>query len=296
VPPEWSVESETVALPGEAAPQFVWTFRRREVVRRPARILFVIHGFGEHGGRYAHFPHFLQNAVDAVVVPDLRGHGRSEGIRGHAESFEQFPEDAQQVLGAIIQRETQRYGRIELHLFGHSMGGHVLLRLLRRLKGVAVASATASAPFLGIYGKPPFVKVLAARLLSNVWGSLQLSTQLDASKISRDPAVVKVYREDRLVHDLMTPRMFTSMTAAMADTLRQEKLADEGQGPPLLFQVPLKDQIVDHETSLRYFEKVQAPGKQLKTYADSYHEAMNDLDKESFFADLRAWIEEHAQR
>ncbi len=290
LPSNW--ETEWLTLPGvDAKTQlFVWVHRKKEVERRPARVLFVIHGFGEHGGRYLHFPHYLEKSIDVCVALDLRGHGRSEGIRGYAENFEQLVEDVETVLPRVVSRETQRYGKIELHLFGHSMGGHILLRLLRRLKGVPVASASVSAPFLGIHGPVPLVKKTAARLLSNVWGSLQLATNLDAKTISRDDGVVKTYVADRLVHDLMTPRLFTTMTAAMKDTL----LRDEAFEVPLQFQIPLQDRLVDSSKSLDLFKRLQGVSKQLKTYPDSFHEAMNDLDKESFFEDLRSWIEAHS--
>jgi acylglycerol lipase len=270
---------------------FLWVHRRKDVSKKPARVLFLIHGFGEHGGRYLHVPHFLNDAIDVVIVPDLRGHGRSEGLRGHVEHFDQHVEDLEGLVRQSVEKETSLYGKIQFHMLGHSMGGHVLLRLLPRLKGIKISSASVSAPFLGIYGPVPVVKKTAAYVLANVWGSLQMSTNVDARTISRDEGVIRAYQSDRLVHDKMTPRMFTSMVTAMGDTLKRVT----GYDCPLLFQVPGQDRLVDQSKSLEYFERLQLPGKRLKTYPDSFHEPMNDLDKEVFFADLGAWIREHSK-
>jgi alpha-beta hydrolase superfamily lysophospholipase len=244
---------------------------------------------GEHGGRYFHVPHYLQDVVDAVYCLDLRGHGRSEGLRGHVERFDCLADDVAHAVRRFEEQLRKRFGRAELHLLGHSLGGHLVLRTLFLHPDLPLLSATASAPFLGIKAKVPAVKKLAAHALSRVWGSLQLSTGIDVSGLSRDKGVCDAYLEDRLVHDKMTPQFFTGMQAAFSDTLGRE----DGIRVPLQILVPLQDPIVDPEKSLAFFRGLKHRDKQLKTYPGFYHEPLNELGKEQVFADLADWIRAH---
>jgi alpha-beta hydrolase superfamily lysophospholipase len=149
-----------------------------------------------------------------------------------------------------------------------------------------IASLTASAPFLGIKVKVPVAKKSAAMLLSRIWGSLQLNTELDAGLLSHDPAVVEAYNEDRLVHSKMTPRFFMQLQAAMKDTLTHTR----GIACPVMLQIPLQDGVVDSEMSLGFFRDLVSSTKELKTYPQFFHEIYNEAGKEQPLSDLREWI------
>jgi alpha-beta hydrolase superfamily lysophospholipase len=254
------------------------------------RALLVLHGHGEHGGRYFHFPHFVHTAVDLVQTVDHRGHGRSEGLRGHIEKFDHFAEDAALAIHRLDGQLKARFGKSEIHLLGHSLGGHVALRTLFLNKDLPLASATVSAPFLAIKVKVPVAKKFAAHALSRIWGSIQMGTGLDPSEISHDKEVVTAYVSDRLVHDKMTPSFFTSMLDAMGDTLKR----DSGIEYPLQVLVPLQDRIVDSDVSLDFFRRLKHRDKRLKTYSGFYHEPFNELGKEQAFEDLVSWISSHS--
>ncbi|MGW8370425.1 MAG: alpha/beta fold hydrolase, partial [Gammaproteobacteria bacterium] len=110
----------------------------------------IFHGLGEHGGRYAHVPHYVQGCVSRVVCHDHRGHGRSEGRRGHVNRFDDFADDAAQAVMRLDERLRHECGRSEIHVLGHSMGGLITLRMLLAHPGLAIASATVSSPALGV--------------------------------------------------------------------------------------------------------------------------------------------------
>ncbi len=291
LPSGWVSEWETFAASSGGLNLF-GAYHHRQLLDREQRhrLLVILHGMGEHGGRYLHAPHFLQSKVDGVYCVDHRGHGRSEGIRGHVEKFDELAEDGALLVRRLNEQLLKKFGKSEIHLFGHSLGGHIALRMLFLTPDLPLCSATVSAPFLGIKARVPTVKKLAAIGLSRVWGSLQLDTELDVNTLSHDPEVIDAYLHDRLVHSKMTPRFFTEMLAAMDDTLSRET----GIELPLQMAVPLQDGLVDAEKSLRFFRQLKHRDKQLKTYPTFFHEPVNEIGKEQVFDDIGSWIEAHS--
>ncbi len=255
------------------------------------RALLVLHGFGEHGGRYLHFPHFLQGHVGTVYFPELRGHGRSEGLRGHIADFDLFVKDAAFLIRRLDEKLKERFKKSEIHILGHSMGGHIALRAVFQDPELPLRSVTISAPFLGVKGRVPVSKRLAAYVLSNTWGTLQIPTGMDVEGLSRDPEVVENYRNDRLNHSKMTPRFYTSMVRAWNDTLKRES----GIHYPIQFLVPQADRVVDADRAISFFKRLKHRDKRLKTYPDFFHEPFNEREKEQAFADLISWIDAHGE-
>ncbi len=254
-----------------------------------AKTLIVFHGQGEHGGRYLHFPHYLRSAVDAVRCVDHRGHGRSEGLRGHVDQFSRYSDDAALAIRRLDEMLRARFGKSEIHVLGHSMGGLVALQTLLRFPDLPIRSAAISAPLLKIKVPIPRVKEKVGVMLANIWGSLQMTNEVDANLLTHDRAVADVYRADRLVHDKVTPRFYVELTAAMAEVRKR----DSGFDYPLLMLVPLADEIVDPDAALEFFRRFRLRDKALKTYPGLYHEAFNEPEKEAVFEDLRSWIASH---
>lgn len=253
------------------------------------RALVVIHGMGEHSGRYLHFPHYLQKTVDAVYSYDHRGHGRSEGLQGHVDDFDAFSEDLKVGILRLDERLKNRFGKSEIHLFAHSLGGLIALRTLFSDSKLPIQSATLSAPLLGIRVEVPLPKKMAAFALSRLWGSLQLLSEIDARSLSHDQEVVQAYLSDRLVHKKVTPRMFTQMTAAMEEARKRET----GLEYPVMMQVPEDDQVTDSEAAIRFFRSLKQRDKLLKTYPGFFHESYNEVGKELPFEDLEKWLNQH---
>lgn len=255
------------------------------------RALAILHGMGEHGGRYQHFPHYLQSNVDTVVCLDHLGHGRSEGLRGHIDHFDRLTDDSALFLDYVHKRLNEAHGKSEVHLFAHSLGGHIGLRVLFRGRK-DLASASISAPFLGVKAPVPAVKAAAAKVLAKIGPWIQLDTGLDVTTISRDAAVIDCYKSDRLVHSKMTPGFWDETLRAIQDTLSQTATIST----PVQFFIPLADGLINSDISLEFFNRLRAQEKSLKTYPGSHHETFNDLDKEKAFSDLGYWIQEHSQK
>jgi len=250
----------------------------------PRAALVIVHGLGEHGGRYG-------NLVDALVPRgyalhsfDLRGHGRSPGPRGHVDAWADFRND----LRTFVQRVAAQEAGRPLFLFGHSMGGLIVLEyVLHHPEGMR--GVIASAPGLSTEGLSPMM-VRMARILSRLAPRLSLSSGLDATGISRDPAVVQAYQNDPLVHDRGTPRAAVEGGAAIAWTLAHA--ADLRL--PLLIVHGTGDRLVPCAASRVFFEQVSSPDKTRLEYEGGYHELHNDLDRERVLNDIAAWLAERS--
>jgi alpha-beta hydrolase superfamily lysophospholipase len=288
LPADWTSDWETFPSSDGVLQLFSVTHHAKDW--QGHRALIILHGLGEHGGRYVHAPHYLHSVVDAIYCLDHRGHGRSEGLRGHVEKFDTFTDDVALAVARLDENLKKRFGRSEIHLLGHSMGGLIGLRTLLKHTGLPLHSASISAPLLGIRVPLPKLKKLAAYALSHLWGSLQMTSELDARLLSHDPDVVAAYQADRLVHQKGTPRFFTELQSAMADTMKKES----GITVPLQMMIPLQDQIVDPDVSQRFFRSLKMRDKYLKTYPDFFHEPFNETGKAQAFEDLASWIKSHS--
>ncbi|MBL7716192.1 MAG: lysophospholipase [Bdellovibrionales bacterium] len=294
MPSDWIASEQQILSTDGKRKLFVLVFSKGEAFGKKGsknghRAVAVLHGMGEHGGRYQHFTHYLQSNVDTVVCLDHLGHGRSEGLRGHIDHFDRLTDDAGIFLDFVHARLKEIHQKSEVHLFAHSLGGHIGLRLL--LKGRKdLASAAISAPFLGLKGKVPAVKAAAAKVLAKIGPWIQLDTALDVNTISRDPAVLKAYQTDRLVHSKMTPGFWDQTLHAIEDTLANTTLIQA----PVEFFIPLADGLIDADVSTAYFDRMRALEKSLKTFPGCHHEIFNDLGKEKAFSDLNYWIQGHS--
>ncbi|OFZ56385.1 MAG: hypothetical protein A2428_02810 [Bdellovibrionales bacterium RIFOXYC1_FULL_54_43] len=286
LPQDWVAEGEHFKASNGTVSLFAINFHR--AVSGP-RVLVVFHGMGEYGGRYAHLPHFLKEQVDSVYCPDLRGHGRSEGIRGHIDRFDSFSEDGAAIIRRLDGRLKEQFGKSEIHVLGHSLGGHIVLRTLFLNPELPIRSATVSAPFLGIKSQIPAAKKAAVFLLAKLAKAVPLATDLDADGLSRDPAVVKLYKEDPLNHDKMTPGFFFELLAAFGDTLSRT----DGIRVPIQFLIPMADRIVEEEKAIAFFDVLKQSDKRLRSYPDFFHEPMNEIGKERVLADILSWIQSH---
>ena len=148
LPKDWISEWETF-------PSSDGTLQLFSVIHHPKewkghRALVILHGLGEHGGRYLHAAHYLESVVDAVYCLDHRGHGRSEGLREHVERFDAYADDAALAISRLDENLKKRFGQSEIHLLGHSMGGLITLRTLFKYTTLPLHSVSISSPLLGI--------------------------------------------------------------------------------------------------------------------------------------------------
>jgi alpha-beta hydrolase superfamily lysophospholipase len=246
--------------------------------------LLILHGLGEHGGRYRHLAQELDGQFDVFYAMDQRGHGRSGGLRGYSPNFDRFLLDLKEVIAEIQERERGK----KLFLLAHSFGGLVALEYLLKEKTVPFHGAIISAPLLGVTLKVPGYKKMLGEILGRTLSRVQLTNEINPAFLTHDPRVVEAYVNDRLVHDKITPRLYLDMTAAMEWTKAQT-------GPlacPTLFLVPGQDRVVDAEASLAFYNGLKFNQKELREYPEMYHEPLNETNRKKVFEDIKKWLKQ----
>lgn len=246
-------------------------------------VLMIVHGLGEHSGRYMNLVQPLSAAGYAIYAFDNRGHGRSPGKRGYINSFEEYRQDVVAFQGLVKEWEGER----PLFIMGHSLGGLITLyTLLHDSSGYA--GTVISAPALDTGGVSA-VLMAASKILSRIKPDLSVATGLDASGISRDPEVVKAYQNDPLVHGVGTPRLAVESPAAMAWC--QENAAK--LQIPILMLHGTADRLTSPAASRVFFDKLTAPDKTYLSYEGGYHESLNDIHHDQVAADIQNWLDAH---
>ena len=243
--------------------------------------LAVMHGLGEHSGRYEGLALAMAAEGIGVHAVDWRGHGRAEGRRGHVMSWTELLQDAQ----AFVELVATRAPGAEVIPLGHSVGGAILASAVVR-GAIRPARFALSSPALRIKARVPGWKVGLGRLASRAMPALALDNELDLDGLSRDAAVAPAYRDDPLTHSKISARLYTEWLAANAESLQRapEVLI------PFLATHGSADPIIDPAGTEEFFIRAGAPGKVLKVYADYLHEPYNDSGRDAVFADLAAWV------
>jgi acylglycerol lipase len=146
----------------------------------PKAVMCIVHGLGEHLGRYEEMAiKFVDNQI-AVFAFDHRGHGKSEGKRGHAQSIVQFVEDVEH---ALMQCRSL-FLDIPIFLFGHSMGGQIVASYLEKVKSEEISGAIISSPWISLVKPLPGLLIALVKKLSPLFPSLTLPNGIDPKYIS----------------------------------------------------------------------------------------------------------------
>lgn len=249
--------------------------------RDSAAVLAAVHGQGVHGGRFRNLAEYFAPRGYAVYALDLRGHGRSEGARGHIRRFSDYLGDVSALLAAARQHEPGR----PVFLLGHSMGGLIVLRYaLDRPEGLA--GVIAAAPFLRRAFPVPAWKLVAGPILSSLWPGFTASNEVNPDHLSADPGVAAAYRADPLIHDRATARLYTELVAAQAATL-------SGAGrlalPALLLHGDA-DRLAAPEGTRLFYRQAHPDLCRYHRYQDGQHELLNEPGSDIVFRDLEAWV------
>jgi acylglycerol lipase len=257
-----------------------------EPERKPKAVVALVHGLGEHTGRYEHVAKAMTEAGYAMVGFDLRGHGKSGGIRGHFPSLDAVMQD----IKAFFIFLTERYPSTPQFLYGHSLGGLLVLTYAlknkMRLKGVIATGAGLRSPI-----HEQKMKIIMAKLLGSLAPSALIASGLETAAISQDQNIVDIYIKDSLVHDRI------SLGFGKAGLNATDFVWSHGEE----FPVPL---LIMHGTADRItyphgstdFAKLAAKNNKdvtLKLWEGMYHEVHNEPEKEQVIQFVIDWLDRH---
>ncbi|MCF4969227.1 lysophospholipase [Nostoc sp. CMAA1605] len=222
----------------------------------------------------------------AIYSLDLRGHGRSPGVRGHINSWTELREDLKAFLELIATQQPQ----IPLFLLGHSFGGVIVLDYVLHYPQTiaALKSVITIAPALGKVGVSKF-RLLLGKLLSQIWPSFTLNTGLDVAAGSRDEKALVIYAQDTLRHTRASARLSTEYLATVNWIYHH---APEWKIPLLILHGGA-DRVVLPEGSETFYQLVPYPDKLRIEYPGAYHELQDDLNYLEVLTDLENWLERH---
>jgi len=247
----------------------------------PRAVVAVVHGVGEHSGRYMNVVNHVVSNHYCVYGFDLRGHGKSPGKRGHIDSWMEYRID---LLNFVRMVKEQQLGR-PIFLMGHSMGALIaldfILSKIEELSGAIISGA----PIEPVGVSKPYLIALA-RVLSRIYSSFPIDLGLDQDAISRNPSVVRSYKEDPLVHGKVSARWGTEALSVVESVKRQ----GQNINIPILMIHGEADRINSAEGAKRFFDRIRVQDKEFISYPAGYHESHNDVGFEDMLVDLLNWL------
>lgn len=249
----------------------------------PTALVVILHGYGEHSGRYLHVVDALVQCGFAVLRYDMRGHGRSGGRRGFVDAFGDYLEDLERML-AVGRRSAP--GR-PIYLLAHSHGGLVALRRLVD-RDDDIAGAVLSAPYVAAFRPPPRAAVMAIHAVGRVLPRLRIPFGRHVERLTHDPAMQAEAERDPLRTPVATPRWYGEMRAAQE--LVERRAAKLGL--PLLVLLAGADTVTSSASVERAFERTESDDVTVITYPEQRHELLNELERDEVLADVADWIEQ----
>jgi len=270
---------QVLGLHGEAGPLALYDWALPP--NKPLGTVLLVHGLGEHAGRYGEVAAHLHQWGFAVRAYDQQGHGQSHGARGAMLR----PGSLQADLCRVID-DTRQHPSLQgtpLILLGHSLGGLVVARTLA--EGLRpVDAAVLSSPALGAFPNL-FQKMLLASL-PRVLPHLRVNNGLKTEFLSRDPDVVKAYKADPLVH-----RRISAGLAAWILENGEKTLVDAAKWEvPTLLLYAGQDRLVNAQASADFARAAPAAVLQAECFESMYHEIFNDLYRAQVFTALKRWL------
>lgn len=248
----------------------------------PKGICLLVHGLAEHSGRYERAARVLNRHGFSVWALDNRGHGRSEGLRGDCRSLDEMVQDVAQ-LGCTIRALHPSLPQV---MVGHSLGGLIALacaaRFPERLKAVAVSS-----PALRLTHETSLFTAATVTTLSRVLPTTPFANGVDPAVLCHDPKVVEAYRNDPLVHRVLTARCAVALRKAMRESAG---LAEQIRIPCLLLQAG-QDQVCDPAAAEQFARRAKNGLITFKRYDGLYHELFNEPQGEAILEEVGRWLD-----
>lgn len=243
--------------------------------------LGLVHGTGEHSGRYAHVARTLNEAGFSLVAYDLRGHGHSGGLRGHTRDYETLLLD----VDLLLQETRQRFPGLPVFLYGQGLGGNLVLNYSLR-REPPLAGVIATSPWLAPREKPGRRQAAWRAALARLRPTARVEGGPAPGELSSDPAVAGAFRRDPLTHQRMTARLYQSVMAAGGWAMARAAAFPL----PLLLMHGEADRVASPFASQAFCNT--APACTFRLWPRLRHELHNERERDAVLAALVAWVDE----
>lgn len=250
------------------------------IISDEAPTILWVHGFAEHCLRFKEIiDYFVENGFNSVAF-DLRGHGKSEGLRAYIQNFQEYLQD----LNTVRNYYEQKYPKTKWILIGHSMGGLVVIRYHQTMYEKNVWQLkVVSSPFLGVSAPVPQWKKSLSKLIVNIYPQISIPSGLNPNHLSHDIKVVENYKNDKLVLKNATAGWYEATMKAIELAFADAHKVRKG----LHFLIAGDDKLVDAKATQGFFNQLPKESEAtLKIYPEMYHEIFNEIGKEKVWQDL----------
>lgn len=251
----------------------------------PRATVAVLHGGGDHSGRYPGLTTALVRAGFEVALVDFRGHGQSDGRRWHIDTFGDYLADLDSFVSKL---QKDGVARNRLLVAAHSQGA--LVAALWAVGHPRVANGyVLSSPYFRLALRPPFLKLIAAKVVGRLVPWLPVSTGLDVADLTSDVEMQRWTERDPLYGRVTTPRWFDEAGRAQVEVLRR---AGEFEAP-LLVLAGGADRIADVNAARAFVDTARSPDKRLVVYEGFRHEIFNERERDRPTAEAVSWLAAH---
>ncbi|MFD2656976.1 alpha/beta hydrolase [Gracilibacillus thailandensis] len=253
----------------------------------PKAVIIIVHGAGEHSGRYQPITAQCVNHEIAVVAPDLRGFGQSDGARGHINTFQEYIDD----LHTLVEWVSAQFQHMPIFLFGHSLGGLIVIRY-SQIYAYETNGVILSSPALALrFELPSFSKKILA-VASSVLPNLSIRPnkweRIFRAITSLEPYLPKKkeLKKDPLMTSQYTPRWLFELIQNGVDAIAEAALFQF----PVLFVYDQKDPIIHPRFIQDFFHSVSIPDKHFVTFNDGFHHPLQAHYRDLALDNVMQWI------
>jgi alpha-beta hydrolase superfamily lysophospholipase len=242
-------------------------------------VVILVHGRGEHIQRYSNWAGLFNEVMIGFAGVDLPGHGRSSGKRGHIKNYSLTDE----MINILLNECRKTFPGVPLFLYGHSLGGGIVLDYLIR-NNPKIRGAIVTSPWLKLAFKPDESMIKIASIMKNIFPALILPAGLVVEHLSHDQKVVDGFKNDPLNHNKISLSLFFAAMSAASNALNNAANLNN----PTLLMHGTDDHITSEEASREFALKTKMA--ELKLWDGGYHELHNDLCRHEVFNYIIAWI------
>ncbi len=255
-------------------------FTVSNIISEESPTILWVHGFAEHCLRFTEIINYFGQKGYNSISFDLRGHGKSEGIRAFIRYFNEYLQD----LNAVRNYYEQKYPKTKWFLVGHSMGGLIVIRYHQTMFEKNIwQMKVVSSPLLGVAAPVPVWKKILSKWIVNICPQISIPSGLNPDHLSHDPKIVENYKNDKLVLKNATAGWYEATMQAIQDAFQEVKKMQPG----IHFLIAGDDKLVDPHATQKFYDLIPKENhSKFKIYPNMYHEIFNEVEKKVVWEDL----------